>query len=168
MWKAKAPPATAVPRDVVSTGQNWPWFVPLQHWHTTNLSAVEDHFMAAPRDLAHIAMHRAVDAWYDCRPISGYVRACPQSMIHYFDPHRYTMTSECFLGLHLREHGVRWRTDARFSYMMRRSPGAANMSNPYTRMMASYAHPHENKERYERLATAVEEQRWGDDLDSDE
>ena len=92
-------------------------------------------------------------------------------MLHYFDPGapliavKHVMTSECFLGLHLREHSVRWRTDGRFSYMMRRSPGAENMSNPYARMMATHGHPREQRERYERLAKAVEEHRWGDDLE---
>ena len=76
------------------------------------------------------------------------------------------MTSECLLGLHLRELGVRWRADPRFNYMFRRVPGDPNMSNPYTRMLATHKHSEvpELRRYYEQRERAVETHAWGDDL----
>ena len=72
------------------------------------------------------------------------------------------MTSECLLGLHLRERGVRWRTDGRFAYMMRRVPGG-NLSNSYSQMLASFATP--PTRAYQELESAVQRHRWGEELE---
>ena len=160
-WKARVPHASSLPRSMVHTGQVWPWFVPLQYWDQTNFSAVEDHFLAAPRALADTAFRLSLDGWYDCRPAEEYEKRCPSKMIHFYTgPSALMMTSECLLGLHLRTHGVRWRTDHRFSYMMRRVPGDPNMTNPYTRTLATHANARErgeqNHERYQKRERAVE------------
>ena len=47
------------------------------------------------------------------------------------------------LGLHLRQHGVRWSTDGRFNYMMRRVPdhNETNLNTgpgKYTEMLSRY------------------------------
>ena len=39
------------------------------------------------------------------------------------------LQSECLLGMHLRERGVRWRSDGRFSYMTRRVPDRHDKAN---------------------------------------
>ena len=164
-WKSRAPRATSLPRDVVTTGQMWSWFVPLQHWNRTKLSAMEDHFMAAPRQLANAALKRAVDKWFDCRSLPGYERVCPGSMLYYMKrvniSTKAMMTSECLLGLHLRERGVRWRTDPRFAYMMRRVPGG-DTNNSYSQMLASFTR---SSWTYQELERAVQRHRWGEELE---
>ena len=177
LWKAPTPAATSLPNNVVTTGQVWPWFTPLQHWHKTNFTAMEDHFMAVPRNLADRALKLAPRTWWDCRPARRYAALCPPAMFHYLQgtniTKRPTMTSECLLGLHLREHGVRWQTNGAFQYIMRRVPGGPS-SEPYSRMMASYdrgsatfkSRPTAQRAKYEQLERDVEQQRWGASLAS--
>lgn len=166
LWKVNAPPAVSLPRNMVSTGATWPWFAPLQHWARTNYSAIDDHFMAAPRKLADLAMKRALDTWRDCRSLADYELVCPSKMLYYFRDHgisdRAMMTSECLLGLHLRSHGVRWRVDGRFSYVMRRVPGGLS-NESYTRMLAAYPMRHPDRfAEYKQLEEAVERHSWGE------
>ena len=72
------------------------------------------------------------------------------------------VTIECLLGLHLRQHRVRWRTDGRFIYMMRPVPGGP--PTPYSKTLTTYPGraPGTERERYERLERAVELHRWGE------
>ena len=166
LWKNRVPSALTLPRDMVTTGQTWAWFAPLQYWESTNYTAMEDHFMAVPRRLAERALGLAPTAWWDCRSPSSYKALCPSTMLHYLQKvnlsARPTMTSECLLGLHLREHGVRWRTDPKFVYVPRRVPGGPR-SEPYSRTLATYAtRQPELRVAYEALERAVERQRWGE------
>ena len=191
VWKEKAPAAVSLPREVISTGAVWGFLADLANARAcarscapgkTNYTAMEDHFMASPRALAGTAF-TALQMWHDCRPTAEYERVCPPNMLH-FDGHvAPLMQSECLLGLHLREHGVRWRVDRRFQYIMRRVPPRENLSLPYTRMLASMAHlpgrwnatshrvttgPHHLESRalahYVHRERAVEVHRWGEDL----
>lgn len=172
LWKARVPPAASLPRDAVTVGSTWPWFAPLQYWERTNYSAMDDHFMAAPRQLADTALKHALAGWFDCRPPREYVARCPPQMLHYLREHgladKAVLTSECMLGLHLRTRGVRWRTDGRFQYVMRRVPGGpANES--YSRTLATYPmHLRERMREYQRRESAVERHRWGEALSEDE
>ena len=181
VWKAKVPPATVLPRGVVTTGGVWPYLAEMQHWRN-NFTAMEDHFMAVPRAHAAAAFS-AFHTWFDCRPAVEYDSLCPPQMLH-FD-HRKTplMQSECLLGLHLRERGVRWRVDPRFSYIMRRVPLRFNFTEPYTRMLNTMEHqpgewnesvgrvtsgtPEEERRRrafYQQREHAVQTHKWGEDL----
>ena len=180
VWKSRVPPVRSIPSDRVTTGQAWgPMFIELQHWRSS-YAAMEDHFLAAPRVLADVAF-RAIEKWFDCRPADEYEKLCPPGMLHY-DKAKTIMQSECFLGLHLRENNVRWRTDGRFAYMMRRVPPRENKSIAYTRMMATMehipgkwdessgkytsdvAHDRERVATYEARNRAVDVHRWGEDL----
>lgn len=191
VWKEKTPAAVSLPREVITTGAVWGWFAELANARAcahscapgkNNYTAMEDHFMASPRALADAAF-TALEMWYDCRPTAEYARVCPPDMLHFAGHKAPLMQSECFLGLHLREHGVRWRIDRRFSYIMRRVPLRENTSQPYTRMLATMAHlpgrwnatsnrvttgPHELERRavahYVQRERAVEAHRWGEEL----
>ena len=115
LWKARAPPAASLPRDVVTTGTTWPWFTPLQHWARTNFSAMDDHFMAAPRRLADRALKHALSTWFDCRPFGAYAARCPPHMLYYMRDHGLAsgavLTSEWIPSIQsvLRSHVFRGR-----------------------------------------------------------
>ena len=179
VWKTPTPPATVLPRDVITTGGVWEFLVRLADWQN-NFTAIEDHFMAVPRMYAGVAFS-AVRSWFDCRPTAAYRTVCPPHMLHFDGRKAPLMQSECLLGLHLRERGVRWHVDKRFSYMTRRVPERFNSNSTYTRMMNTLEHipgrwddagkftrfsPHAKEELrdfYDRREHAARAHRWGED-----
>ena len=135
-WETRVPNASMLPTHVLSTGEEFAILRPYQNWSHTHHAAIEDHFMAVPRRLARAAMYEALEMWHDCRTLHAYERACPLLYVHdpFFHgkgrppPH---FASECQLGLHLREHKVRWRTDARLRYRVLKlalKPGCSRSS----------------------------------------
>lgn len=147
VWKGPVPPAYSLQPNFVTTGSVWPFLTALQHWSRTNYSALDDHFLAAPRFLADAALGAAVGAWFDCRQTWQYACRCPPRMFLFESGFSKKLgrptpilQSECLLGMHLRERGVRWRSDGRFSYMTRRVPDRHDKANKYTKMLATFAH----------------------------
>ena len=181
VWKGKVPPATELPDSAVTTGSVWGFLTELSHWKS-NYTAMDDHFMAVPRRFADTAL-TAFHSWFDCRPTADYEQVCPPNMLH-FDGHKAPLLqSECLLGLHLRERGIRWRADRRFMYMMRRVGLRHNFSQAYTRMLNTMEHQsgrwnataggitslppraeQEQRSYYIQRERAVHTRKWGEEL----
>jgi hypothetical protein len=184
VWKDKVPPASTLPPTWLTTGNAHGFLTKLQVWADNNYTAIDDHFLAAPRAMANVAFS-ALRAWSDCRPTEQYERTCPPQMLYYGGRLTPMLQSECLLGSYLREHQLRWRCDGRFSYQMRRVPDHTNPKNKYTKMLSIFSHiPGRWREtpfgtakfekdpvdaaariaRYERHEHAASTHRWGENL----